>query len=59
MICQHNRLIALDNFTGIEVNIENSLSKVCGMFTYKKYKCEECERIITVLNAVVEEIDNV
>ena len=28
--------------------------RVCGMFTYKKYKCDCCGKIITVLNAVVE-----
>jgi len=59
-MCEHNKLIAIDDYTGIQGNFENKTnSQICGMFVYKKYKCEDCGRIITVLNAVVEEIKNV
>ena len=56
-MCQHNRLIALNDYAAIEANVEDSLSKVSGMFSYKKYSCENCGKIITILNAVVEETE--
>lgn len=56
--CGHNHLSVYDDYTGMVVKIENNVksSKVEGMFTYKKYKCNICGKIITVLNAVVEKI---
>lgn len=63
MTCEHNGLIALDDFTGsaVDVKYERDIghsSKVCGMFMYKKYKCINCKKIITILQAVVEEAEN-
>ena len=57
-MCQHNKLVAINDFAGIEVHVEDAPTKVSGMFTFKQYKCDDCGRIVTVLNAVVEEIEN-
>lgn len=61
-ICPHNKLTAIDNIIGTYLNIQDdcksNFSNVCGMFTYKKYICVNCKKIITVLNAIVEESNN-
>lgn len=58
--CAHNILAACGNFTGIIVTVDDQIdtgsSRVDGMFTYKKYVCVDCRKIITVLNAVVEKV---
>lgn len=56
--CEHNNLTVYGNYTGIIVTVDDQSdtgpSKVEGMFTYKKYRCIDCDKIITVLNAIVE-----
>jgi hypothetical protein len=55
--CGHNNLTSYGNYTGIVVTVDDQIdtgSKVEGMFTYKKYECIDCGKIITILNAVVE-----
>lgn len=57
-VCGHDNLTSYGNYTGIVVTVDDQIdtgsSKVEGMFTYKKYKCVDCDKIITILNAVVE-----
>jgi len=56
--CSHNTLISYGNYTGLVVTVDDQTntnpSSIEGMFTYKKYECVDCGKIITVLNAVVE-----
>ena len=55
IICSHDNLLACDKYVGIVVNVfDPGSSQVEGMFTFKKYRCADCSKIITVLNAVVE-----
>ena len=60
-VCDHNNLTSYANYTGIVVTVDDQIdtgpSRVEGMFTYKKYECVDCDKIITVLNAVVERKD--
>ncbi len=54
-MCEHNRLEALEPvFAGINVNVEE-MAGVKGMFCFKKYRCVDCGKIVTILNAVVSE----
>ena len=54
MKCSHNHLVAKEPlFTGIVVDMVEALNGVCGMFTFKKYKCLDCGCTITILEAVV------
>lgn len=64
IICKHEKLTKLDDFGGVEVNVErpvfnrtHSESRVTGMFIWKKYACDNCGKIITILNAVIEEAE--
>ena len=57
--CDHNNLRSYDKYTGIvvaDLRGDKGPSNLEGMFTYKKYICNDCEKIITVLNAVVEKL---
>lgn len=57
--CSHPKLTEADNFTGQVVIVEGESLKgnVIGMLTWKKYICDECGKLITILNAVVENIE--
>lgn len=59
--CRHPKLteivsnIALMNsYVGVDIKATDQPGKVTGMFMWKKYTCDECGRLITVLQAVVE-----
>lgn len=59
-VCEHNNLTSYGNYTGIVITVDDQIntdsSKVEGMFTYKKYKCVDCGKVITILNAIVEKV---
>lgn len=59
-VCGHDNLTSYGDYTALVVAVDDQInvgpSKVEGMFTYKKYKCVDCGKIITVLNAIVEKI---
>jgi len=55
MKCNHERLIVDDPDIAAEVNITpDDSKKFPEYFMYRRYKCEGCGRIVTVLHAVVE-----
>lgn len=55
--CGHPRLTEVNDFIGIKVDVSGQKGNVTGMFTWKKYTCDSCKKLITVLQAVVENID--
>ena len=55
--CQHSKLTQADNFVGLEVNVDGQPGNVVGAFNWKKYICDECANIVTVLSAVVEKVE--
>ena len=56
-ICRHPKLIEVDGHTLIEYNSEGQLGNVIGGFNWKKYICDECGNMVTVLSAVVEKYE--
>ena len=42
------------SFTGVDIEITGQPGNVTGMFMWKKYTCAKCDRLITILQAVVE-----
>jgi len=56
-ICGHPKLTEIDQLTALEVSMEGQQGNIVGMFTWKKYTCDSCGKLITILQAVVEDID--
>jgi len=54
MVCRHPALTEIDNLTLIELESNDQPGSVTGAFHWKKYTCNECGSLITVLRAVVE-----
>ena len=54
MICRHPKLTEIDQMTLIEYEAAGQQGSVTGAFNWKKYTCNECGGLITVLHAVVE-----
>jgi len=52
--CNHPKLIEVDSFTASVVAIAGQSGNVDGMFMWKKYRCDQCHKLITILQAVVE-----
>lgn len=53
-MCRHPKLTEIDNTTLIEFESRGQQGNVTGAFQWKKYTCDECDSLITVLHAVVE-----
>lgn len=58
MKCAHPNLTEIDNLVAVEISIEGQEGGVTGAFQYKKYRCERCKALITILHAVVENEEN-
>lgn len=54
MNCRHPKLTEIDQVTLLEYNSIGQQGSVIGAFQWKKYTCDKCGSLITVLNAVVE-----
>lgn len=54
--CNHPKLIEIDKLTGITIDTDGQKGNTTEMFLWKKYTCEKCKKLITVLEAVVENI---
>jgi len=54
MSCRHPILTEIDNLTLVDLEAKDQPGSVMGAFQWKKYTCNECNCIVTVLNAVVE-----
>ena len=52
--CGHSNLSEIGNFTGIYVKVQDQPGNVIEAFHWRKYKCNKCSCIITILSAVVE-----
>ena len=54
--CPHNRLEAIYPYTSaVDIDFTEVVSGVVGHFMFRKYRCLTCNRVVTVLNAVVSE----
>lgn len=53
-MCRHSKLTEIDNITLMKFESEGQLGSVIGAFNWKKYTCDDCNSLITILNAVVE-----
>lgn len=40
--------------TALDIEMIGEPGNVTGMFMWKKYECEQCHKLITILQAVVE-----
>jgi len=54
MSCRHPTLTEIDQMTLVDFEAKDQQGSVIGAFQWKKYRCNECNCIVTVLNAVVE-----
>ncbi|MCK5613786.1 hypothetical protein KAR91_68610 [Candidatus Pacearchaeota archaeon] len=54
MTCRHPKLIEIDQITLVDYECIDPQGSVTGAFQWKKYTCNECGSLVTVLNAVVE-----
>lgn len=54
MTCRHPKLTESDNFTALNIEMDDQRGNVIGSFQWKRYICDECGNLITVLHAVVE-----
>lgn len=54
MICRHPILTEIDNMTLVDYESIGQQGSVTGAFQWKKYICDECGSLVTILNAVVE-----
>jgi len=54
MACRHPKLTEIDMMTLIDFESIGQQGSVTGAFQWKKYTCNECGGLVTVLNAVVE-----
>lgn len=55
--CKHPKLTEVNNTTALEFDVggfEGRKGTLIGGFHWKQYSCDECDNLITVLNAVVE-----
>lgn len=57
MTCEHPKLIAIDNITLMNYESVGQQGSVTGAFFWKKYTCDECSSLITVLSAVAEKLE--
>ncbi len=53
-MCRHSKLTETDNFTALNISMDDHRGNVTGSFQWKRYICNECDSLITVLHAVVE-----
>jgi len=54
MTCRHPILTEIDNMTLVDFEAKGQQGSVTGAFQWKKYTCNECGGLVTVLHAVVE-----
>jgi len=56
-MCSHSKLTEVDDITAMNIDIEGQKGNLTGMFHWKKYTCDVCKRLVTVLQAVVEDVE--
>ena len=56
MGCGHPKLTETDQMTLMEYEAAGQRGKVIGAFNWKKYTCDECGNLITILSAVTERL---
>lgn len=53
-MCRHPKLTEIDQMTLIEYESIGQQGSVTEAFFWKKYVCDECGSLITILSAVAE-----
>lgn len=62
MSCKHNTLKAMKDYPiGLAINYEHfeKAGKVTNMWQWAKFVCVDCGAIVTILNAVIEDINKI
>jgi len=53
-MCRHPKLTEIDQTTLVNYESIGQQGNVTGAFFWKKYTCDECGDLITILSAVTE-----
>ncbi len=56
MTCGHPKLTEIDQTILVDYESIGQQGSVTGAFFWKKYTCDECGSLITILTAVVEKL---